>query len=160
MKLITHNMLTSNILKGVTKGFPLRIQAAKVENVSVDYNRDFIARILARLEYDALRAAVKDVSREWIWRSGWLRIFFCFFTAWFEWIITGNALWTDATGWRVSENDASGFVGVWSRRRRIDLSGKWSQIPDFQRHSEHAVARNGSILNSSFFLSLLLLLMK
>jgi multifunctional methyltransferase subunit TRM112 len=64
MKLITHNMLTSNILKGVTKGFPLKIQAAKVENVSVDYNRDFIARILARIEYDALRAAVKDVSGE------------------------------------------------------------------------------------------------
>jgi len=55
-------MLTSNILKGVTKGFPLRIQAAKVENASVDYNRDFIIRILARIEYDALRAAVKDVS--------------------------------------------------------------------------------------------------
>ncbi len=57
-------MLTSNILKGVTKGFPLRIQAAKVENVSVDYNRDFITRILARIEYDAVRGAVKDVSRE------------------------------------------------------------------------------------------------
>lgn len=62
MKLITHNMLTSNILKGVTKGFPLKIQAAKVENVSVDYNRDFIVRILPRIEYEALKAAVADVS--------------------------------------------------------------------------------------------------
>jgi multifunctional methyltransferase subunit TRM112 len=62
MKLITHNMLTSNIIKGVTKGFPLKINAIKVENVSVDYNKDFIVRILQRIEYDALRGAVNDVS--------------------------------------------------------------------------------------------------
>jgi multifunctional methyltransferase subunit TRM112 len=62
MKLITHNMLTSNILKGVTKGFPLKIKAVNVENVSVDYNRDFIVRLLPRIEYDALRSAVTDVS--------------------------------------------------------------------------------------------------
>lgn len=63
MKLFTHNMLTSNILKGVTKGFPLKINATKVENVSTDYNRDFIVRILSRIEYDALRSAVKDVRK-------------------------------------------------------------------------------------------------
>ena len=62
MKLITHNMLTSNILKGVNNGFPLKINAVKVENVSVDYNRDFIVRILPRIEYGALRAAITDVS--------------------------------------------------------------------------------------------------
>lgn len=26
MKLLTHNMLTSNIIKGVTKGYPLKIE--------------------------------------------------------------------------------------------------------------------------------------
>ncbi|CAF1039741.1 unnamed protein product [Rotaria sp. Silwood1] len=62
MKLITHNMLTSNILKGVTKGFPLKIKADKVEHISVDYNRDFVARIIPRIEYDALRAAVNDLG--------------------------------------------------------------------------------------------------
>ncbi|CAF0852936.1 unnamed protein product [Adineta ricciae] len=62
MKLITHNMLTSNILKGVTKGFPLKIKNAKFETVSVDYNRDFITRILQRIEYDALRSAIKDLG--------------------------------------------------------------------------------------------------
>ena len=30
MKLLTHNMLTSNIIKGVTKGFPLGINVSKV----------------------------------------------------------------------------------------------------------------------------------
>ncbi len=77
MKLITHNMLTSNILKGVTKGFPLKIKAVKVENVSVDYNRDFIVRLLPRIEYDALRAAVKDVSFNLIKKKR-KRIFFVF----------------------------------------------------------------------------------
>ncbi|CAF4400305.1 unnamed protein product [Rotaria sp. Silwood2] len=62
MKLITHNILTSNILKGITKGFPLKINAIKIENVSVDYNRDFITRILRRIEYDALRRAVTDLD--------------------------------------------------------------------------------------------------
>ncbi|CAF4420403.1 unnamed protein product, partial [Rotaria sp. Silwood2] len=62
MKLITHNMLTSNILKGVTKGFPLKIKADKVEHISVDYNRDFITRIIQRIEYDALRAAINDLG--------------------------------------------------------------------------------------------------
>ena len=55
-------MLTSNILKGVTKGFPLKIRATKVENVSVDYNRDFIVRMLPRIEYEALKGAIADVS--------------------------------------------------------------------------------------------------
>ncbi|CAF3687132.1 unnamed protein product [Rotaria socialis] len=62
MKLITHNMLTSNILKGVTKGFPLKINFTKVENASVDYNRDFIIRVMQRIEYDALRGAVTDLG--------------------------------------------------------------------------------------------------
>ncbi|CAF0919457.1 unnamed protein product [Rotaria sordida] len=47
---------------GVTNGFPLKINAMKIENVSVDYNRDFIIRILQRIEYDALRGAVIDLG--------------------------------------------------------------------------------------------------
>jgi multifunctional methyltransferase subunit TRM112 len=82
MKLMVHNMLTSNILKGVTKGFPLKIKAVKVENVSADYNRNFIVRILPRIEYDALRAAVKDVSFSLIKKKEKFFVFFCI--AWFE----------------------------------------------------------------------------
>ncbi|CAF1014931.1 unnamed protein product [Didymodactylos carnosus] len=62
MKLITHNMLTSNIIKGVKNGFPLKINAVKVENITVDYNRDFITRMLPRIEYNALRSAVSDIG--------------------------------------------------------------------------------------------------
>ncbi|WAR31858.1 TR112-like protein [Mya arenaria] len=33
MKLLTHNMLTSNIIKGVSKGFPLKIVLGKPDNL-------------------------------------------------------------------------------------------------------------------------------
>ncbi len=68
MKLIIHN-----ILKGVMKGgFPLKIKSMKIENVSVDYNREFITRILQRIEYDTLREAVKDVS--WRLNGNWKQV--------------------------------------------------------------------------------------
>ena len=62
MKLLIHNMLTSNILRGVTRGFPLRIRATRVDCVLVDYDRDFLIRLLPRINYGALRGAITDVS--------------------------------------------------------------------------------------------------
>ena len=59
------------MLKGVAKGFPLKIKAKKIENISVDYNREFITRILQRIEYNALKSAVIDVSL--LLRSEWMR---------------------------------------------------------------------------------------
>jgi hypothetical protein len=42
----------------------------------MDYNRDFINRILARIGYDALRAAVNDVSWEFNLEFFWIICFF------------------------------------------------------------------------------------
>eukprot|EP00794_Sanderia_malayensis_P003001 gene3001-3459_t len=53
MKLLTHNMLTSNI-KGVKNGFPLKIEASDVQTKDVDFNPEFISRIIPRLEWKAL----------------------------------------------------------------------------------------------------------
>eukprot|EP00112_Aurelia_sp_Birch-Aquarium-sp1_P026121 Seg906.10 transcript_id=Seg906.10/GoldUCD/mRNA.D3Y31 product="Multifunctional methyltransferase subunit TRM112 B" protein_id=Seg906.10/GoldUCD/D3Y31 len=53
MKLLTHNMLTSNI-KGVKNGFPLGIEATNVEMKDVDFNPEFITRMMPRLEWNAL----------------------------------------------------------------------------------------------------------
>ncbi|CAG2161973.1 unnamed protein product, partial [Oppiella nova] len=39
-------MLTSRCLKGVTVGFPL-----KIEEVSVDFNKDFIQRIVSKMDW-------------------------------------------------------------------------------------------------------------
>uniref|UniRef100_A0A0B6ZW15 Multifunctional methyltransferase subunit TRM112-like protein n=2 Tax=Arion vulgaris TaxID=1028688 RepID=A0A0B6ZW15_9EUPU len=62
MKLLTHNMLTSNIIKGVTKGFPLKIVAKKVEVKEVDYNAAFIIKTLSRVDWPALHQAAIEVG--------------------------------------------------------------------------------------------------
>ncbi|KAL4219481.1 hypothetical protein ACF0H5_022059 [Mactra antiquata] len=63
MKLLTHNMLTSNIIKGVTKGFPLGIQVSKLEEKSVDFNPDFVARMIPKIDWSALKQAASDVGK-------------------------------------------------------------------------------------------------
>lgn len=49
------------LISTIRKGFPLKINASKIRNISIDYNQDFIKRIIQCIEYDALRRAVKDV---------------------------------------------------------------------------------------------------
>ncbi len=86
MKLFTHNCMTSAILKGVKVGFPLKIevsaklsavmpqciifntlfhlvsQAVKVEEVSSEFNKSFVLKMLPRIDYGALYAAAAQVS--------------------------------------------------------------------------------------------------
>ena len=57
MKLIIHQ-----ILRGIGRTFPLKIQARRIEKISVDYNRHFIVRIVQKIDYDVLRRTVRDVS--------------------------------------------------------------------------------------------------
>ncbi len=53
MKLLTHNMLTSHV-KGVKNGYPLKIEVENMNVTEVDFNPDFIARMIPRLEWKAL----------------------------------------------------------------------------------------------------------
>uniref|UniRef100_A0A1A8RA82 Multifunctional methyltransferase subunit TRM112-like protein n=1 Tax=Nothobranchius pienaari TaxID=704102 RepID=A0A1A8RA82_9TELE len=53
MKLLTHNMLTSHV-KGVTKGYPLLIKATEVKVNDVDFNPQFVCRMIPKLEWSAL----------------------------------------------------------------------------------------------------------
>jgi len=62
MKLLTHNMLTSAIVKGVKTGFPLKIEATEVKLQKVDFNSEFIARMIPKLEWTAVCAAASDVG--------------------------------------------------------------------------------------------------
>ncbi|KAK3728780.1 hypothetical protein RRG08_013503 [Elysia crispata] len=55
-------MLTSNIIKGVTKGFPLGITPTKVEVKEVDFNPTFIVKTLTKIDYSALYQAANDVG--------------------------------------------------------------------------------------------------
>ncbi|XP_065184936.1 multifunctional methyltransferase subunit TRM112-like protein [Sycon ciliatum] len=61
MRLLTHNMLASHV-KGVKKGFPLAIEATNVVVKAVDFNPDFISRMIPRLEWSALFQAAQWIG--------------------------------------------------------------------------------------------------
>jgi len=62
MKLLTHNMLTSAIIKGVKTGFPLIIEASDVKVQSVDFNPEFISRMIPKLEWLAVCGAADNLG--------------------------------------------------------------------------------------------------
>ncbi|XP_054758583.2 multifunctional methyltransferase subunit TRM112-like protein [Lytechinus pictus] len=53
MKLLTHNMLTSHV-KGVKNGYPLKIEPENTRTLEVEFNPDFIARMIPRIDWTAL----------------------------------------------------------------------------------------------------------
>ncbi|KAL8482074.1 hypothetical protein ACS0TY_028279 [Phlomoides rotata] len=61
MRLLTHNMLSSNI-KGVANGFPLGIEVEKVIEEKVDLNADFLKNMLFKIEWNALVEASKTLG--------------------------------------------------------------------------------------------------
>ncbi|CAK1586214.1 unnamed protein product [Parnassius mnemosyne] len=62
MKLITHNMLTSKCLKGVVTGYPLAINATDVKISEVDFNPEFISRIIPKLDWEVLWKAAESIG--------------------------------------------------------------------------------------------------
>ncbi|XP_073410716.1 multifunctional methyltransferase subunit TRM112-like protein [Dendrobates tinctorius] len=61
MKLLTHNMLRSHV-SGVTRGFPLIIRAEEVKMNSVDFNREFVTRMIPKLEWEALVQSAESLG--------------------------------------------------------------------------------------------------
>ncbi|XP_059631351.1 multifunctional methyltransferase subunit TRM112 homolog A-like [Cornus florida] len=61
MRLLTHNMLSSNI-KGVTNGFPLRIEVEKVVEKQVDFNPDFLKNMFSKIDWKALFDASRTMG--------------------------------------------------------------------------------------------------
>uniref|UniRef100_H2YV57 Multifunctional methyltransferase subunit TRM112-like protein n=1 Tax=Ciona savignyi TaxID=51511 RepID=H2YV57_CIOSA len=62
MRLITHNMLTSHV-KGVKNGYPLLITAKDVKEQEVDFNPDFVSKMITRIEWPALTKAMEMVGK-------------------------------------------------------------------------------------------------
>ncbi|KAK5642730.1 hypothetical protein RI129_008897 [Pyrocoelia pectoralis] len=62
MKLITHNMLTSKCMKGVTVGYPLKIQAVDVKTTEVDFNPEFISRLIPKVDWNVLCSAAESIG--------------------------------------------------------------------------------------------------
>ncbi|KAK2665104.1 hypothetical protein Ddye_003678 [Dipteronia dyeriana] len=61
MRLLTHNMLSSNI-KGVTNGFPLLIEVEKVIEKPVDFNPDFLKNMFLKVDWKALVDASRSLG--------------------------------------------------------------------------------------------------
>ncbi|CAB3374521.1 multifunctional methyltransferase subunit TRM112-like protein [Cloeon dipterum] len=62
MKLLTHNMLSSRCIKGVSVGYPLKISAKNVRLVNCDFDTDFTVRIIQKLDWNALWEAAESVG--------------------------------------------------------------------------------------------------
>ncbi|CAH1119638.1 unnamed protein product [Phaedon cochleariae] len=63
MKLLTHNMLTSKCMKGVSVGYPLAINALDVRVSEVDFNPEFIARMIPKLDWNVLYGAAESIGQ-------------------------------------------------------------------------------------------------
>ncbi|KAK1391474.1 Multifunctional methyltransferase subunit TRM112-like protein [Heracleum sosnowskyi] len=61
MRLLTHNMLSSTI-KGVTNGFPLKIEPQKIIERPVEFNPIFLKNMFAKLEWKPLVEASKTMG--------------------------------------------------------------------------------------------------
>ncbi|XP_042492117.1 multifunctional methyltransferase subunit TRM112 homolog A-like [Macadamia integrifolia] len=61
MRLLTHNMLSSNI-KGVTNGFPLRLEVEKSVLKEVEFNPDFLRNMFPKIEWKALVDAARSMG--------------------------------------------------------------------------------------------------
>jgi len=62
MRLLTHNMLTSHV-KGVTNGYPLIIESTEIRENKVDFNPEFIQRMVPRIEWSALVKAMEMIGK-------------------------------------------------------------------------------------------------
>eukprot|EP01032_Pedospumella_encystans_P021544 gene21544-24431_t len=66
MRIITHNMLKCNVC-GVESGYPLTIEAEKVEVVECDFNQELVEKILRKTQLSALQSAAKNLKLEGKW---------------------------------------------------------------------------------------------
>lgn len=70
MKLLSHNMLQCHI-KGVKNGYPLKIEAEKVEVREADLEPDFLRHIFPRIHWGALREGAAAMGEAGRGRGGW-----------------------------------------------------------------------------------------
>ena len=59
MRLLTHNMLMS---PGTKNGYPLAIEVEKMEETESEFNADFTARMVAKIDYAALLSTLSSVT--------------------------------------------------------------------------------------------------
>uniref|UniRef100_A0A4X2LB32 Multifunctional methyltransferase subunit TRM112-like protein n=1 Tax=Vombatus ursinus TaxID=29139 RepID=A0A4X2LB32_VOMUR len=60
MKLLTHNLLSSHVLGVGPQGFLLRIQATEICVSPMDFNPNFVRRMIPKMEWTALVEAAES----------------------------------------------------------------------------------------------------
>lgn len=60
MKLLTHNMLMSNV-KGVKNPYPLILKPTQVEVSENEMNKEFLIHMLPKIDYKVLQTASRQV---------------------------------------------------------------------------------------------------
>ena len=61
MKLLTHNLLMS---PGTRNGYPLGVEVEKMEVVEAEFNPEFMARMVEKIEYAALLKTLASIKVE------------------------------------------------------------------------------------------------
>mmetsp|Transcript_8890 Transcript_8890/g.19103 ORF Transcript_8890/g.19103 Transcript_8890/m.19103 type:complete len:134 (-) Transcript_8890:114-515(-) len=61
MRLFTHNFLKSNV-KGTEKGYPLNIEVAELQVEETTVDKQFLLKLLPKINYPALKSAVMQIS--------------------------------------------------------------------------------------------------
>uniref|UniRef100_A0A6U6H1Q3 Multifunctional methyltransferase subunit TRM112-like protein n=1 Tax=Odontella aurita TaxID=265563 RepID=A0A6U6H1Q3_9STRA len=61
MRILTHNYLISNV-KGADTGYPLNVEATKLECEESPVDRDFVLKLLPKIDYGALLQAVRQIG--------------------------------------------------------------------------------------------------
>ncbi|XP_036597851.1 multifunctional methyltransferase subunit TRM112-like protein [Trichosurus vulpecula] len=62
MKLLTHNLLSSHVRGVGPRGFPLPIQATEIRVSPMDFNPDFVTRMIPKMEWTALVEAAESLG--------------------------------------------------------------------------------------------------
>lgn len=61
MKLLTHNLMKSHV-KGVSNGYPLALSVSEMQEVEMEFNPEFVARMLPRIHYPVLQATAVQIG--------------------------------------------------------------------------------------------------
>lgn len=62
MKLFTHNMLTSKMMRNVQVGYPLKLSASEVKITPTDFRPGFLSKMIPKIDWSVLVEAVNSVG--------------------------------------------------------------------------------------------------
>ncbi|XP_020910936.1 multifunctional methyltransferase subunit TRM112 homolog A-like [Exaiptasia diaphana] len=69
MRLLTHNMLKSHV-KNVKNGFPLKIESENIVVNEVDFNAEFISRMIPKVEVQEGNLVCPESDRKFPVKNG------------------------------------------------------------------------------------------